>query len=64
MTTQYEKARKKTKLKLIDASLIIGISANDLGRIEKGKVKPSLFILKRMAYKYGVTTDFLLGVKI
>ncbi|KMK52617.1 Helix-turn-helix domain protein [Fructobacillus sp. EFB-N1] len=64
MTTTYKKARLRAKLKLADASEIIGIDEKDLGRIEKGIVKPNLFILKRMAYKYRVTTDYLLEVQL
>ncbi|CAK1224442.1 unnamed protein product [Fructobacillus evanidus] len=42
MTTTYKKARLRAKLKLADASEIIGIDEKDLGRIEKGIVKHEL----------------------
>ncbi|GAP05008.1 hypothetical protein FTRO_0200010, partial [Fructobacillus tropaeoli] len=38
MTTTYKKAHLRAKLKLADASEIIGIDEKDLGRIEKGIV--------------------------
>lgn len=59
---RIKELRTLNKLSQDELSKILNIKQNTLSQYEKGKREPSLELLKLIAEKFNVTTDYLLGI--
>ncbi|GGD05118.1 helix-turn-helix domain-containing protein [Pontibacillus salipaludis] len=53
--------RKEHKLSQKDVSQILGISESGYGYYEQGRNEPSIDMINKLADRYNVTADYLLG---
>lgn len=53
-------ARKKKKLRLIDVALAAGVTRQAVSMIELGQFRPSIVLLRRIAFALDTTTSVLL----
>lgn len=61
--SRYRKARKQRNMSAEQAAVELGISFGTLASYERKDTQPTAIIIKKMAELYGVTADYLLGVK-
>ena len=53
--------RKKKGLSQADLGKIIGTSGDVIGRYERGDIKPSIQVVKKIAESFEVSIDYLVG---
>ncbi|WP_406944521.1 helix-turn-helix domain-containing protein [Halobacillus sp. SY10] len=53
--------RKENKMSQRDVAKLLGISESGYGYYEQGRNEPSIGMIKMLADRYDVTTDYLLG---
>lgn len=63
MPERLESAREKLGLTRADAAKLLNMSAMGYGRYERGERTPSFPTLQYMAEEFGVSTDYLMGIK-
>lgn len=58
---RLESLRKEKKINQSDLAKKIGLTQQTISSYEKGKIRPSMDILYRLAEELGVTSDYLLN---
>ena len=56
-----KKLRKERKVQQKDMAEYLGVSIRTYQRYEHGELEPNIEKIIRLAYYFGVTTDYLLG---
>ncbi|MGI8314906.1 helix-turn-helix domain-containing protein [Halobacillus mangrovi] len=62
VSKRLKELRKAHKLSQKQVSEILGISESGYGYYEQGRNEPSIEMIKKLANKYDVSTDYLLGI--
>ncbi|UOQ95097.1 helix-turn-helix domain-containing protein [Halobacillus shinanisalinarum] len=62
ISERLKSLRKEHKLSQKQVSEILGISESGYGYYEQGRNEPSIEMIKKLADRYDVTTDYLLGL--
>ncbi|SFK48351.1 Helix-turn-helix [Halobacillus dabanensis] len=61
VSERLKKLRKENKMSQRDVAKFLGISESGYGYYEQGRNEPSIDMIKRLADRYDVTADYLLG---
>lgn len=58
---RLRRLRERNRLKRCALAECCGLDRNAIGRLERGEIAPTGLVLERLADRFDVSTDYLLG---